>query len=187
MTRYSIEPGTRKYIEEYAFLSFARKYKKQLLDTGLNASKKVEFHKAGESIENKIADAITKSSNDNIEKEEPVEEIIIPPEKREEMLTEKSIITMEHYNISKLLNDSTVKNLLQNKWVEVNDLSSARRSVNKNIRFKTSVRRSDLYDYSDAYIVVKVAIDLLAAGANENDKAEKDVAFKNNAQFRLCI
>ena len=94
---------------------------------------------------------------------------------------------MEHYNISKLLNDSTVKNLLQNKWVEVNDLSSVQRSVHKNIRFKILVLRSDLYDYSDAYIVVKVAIDLLAAGANENDKAEKDVAFKNNAQFRSCI
>ena len=94
---------------------------------------------------------------------------------------------MEHYNISKLLNDSTVTNLLQNKWVEVNNLSIAQRSVNKNIRFKISVLRSDLYDYSDAYIVVKVAIDLLAAGANENDKAEKDVAFKNNAQFRSCI
>ena len=57
------------------------------MDTGLNACKKVEFHKAGKFIENKISDAITKSSNDNIEKEEPVEEIIIPPEKREEMLT----------------------------------------------------------------------------------------------------
>ena len=90
MTRYSIEPRTRKYVKEYAFLSFSRKYKKQLLDTGLNASKKVEFHKAGEFIENKIADAITKSSNDNIEKEEPVKEIIIPPEKREEMLTKMS-------------------------------------------------------------------------------------------------
>ena len=94
---------------------------------------------------------------------------------------------MEHYNISKLLNDSTVTNLLQNKWVEVNNLSIAQRSVNKNIRFRASVLRSDLYDYSDAYIVVKVAIDFLAAGANENDKAEKDVAFKNNAQFRSCI
>ena len=27
----------------------------------------------------------------------------------------------------------------------------------------------------------------LAAFANENDKAEKDVAFKNNAPFQLCI
>ena len=27
----------------------------------------------------------------------------------------------------------------------------------------------------------------LAATANQNDKAEKNVAFKNNAPFRLCI
>ena len=44
--------------------------------------------------------------------------------------------------------------------------------------------RSDLCDYFDAYIVVKGTIDLLAAAANENDKAEKNVAFKNNAPFR---
>ena len=47
--------------------------------------------------------------------------------------------------------------------------------------------RSDLCDYSDAYIVVKRTIDLLAAAANENDKTEKDVSFKNNAPFRSCI
>ena len=47
--------------------------------------------------------------------------------------------------------------------------------------------RSDFYDYSDAYIVVKRTIDLLAAASNENDKAEKDIAFKNNALFRSCI
>ena len=40
MSRYSIEPKTRKYVKEYGFLSFARKYKKQILDKGLNASKK---------------------------------------------------------------------------------------------------------------------------------------------------
>ena len=47
--------------------------------------------------------------------------------------------------------------------------------------------RSDLCDYSDAYIVVKRTIDLLAAAANEDDKTEKDVSFKNNAPFRSCI
>ena len=47
--------------------------------------------------------------------------------------------------------------------------------------------RSDLCDYSHAYIVVKGKIDLLAAAANENDKAQRNVAFKNNAPFRLCI
>ena len=36
------------------------------------------------------------------------------------------------------------------------------------------------------YIVLEGTIDLLAAAANENDKAEKDV-FKNNVPFRSCI
>ena len=44
--------------------------------------------------------------------------------------------------------------------------------------------RSDLCEYSYAYIVVKGTIDLLAAPANENDKAGKDIAFKNNVPFR---
>ena len=45
MRQYSVEPRTRKYVKGYKFLSFSRKYKKQLLDTGLDslktASKKV--------------------------------------------------------------------------------------------------------------------------------------------------
>ena len=47
--------------------------------------------------------------------------------------------------------------------------------------------RSDFCDYSDAYIVAKGTIDFLALAANENDKAEKNVAFKNNAPFTSCI
>ena len=37
---------------------------------------------------NKIADAVTESNDDNIEKQEPVKEMIIPPVKREEILSE---------------------------------------------------------------------------------------------------
>ena len=47
--------------------------------------------------------------------------------------------------------------------------------------------RSDLCDYSDAYIVVKGMIDLSAAAVNKNDKTPKNVAFKNNAPFRSCV
>ena len=65
MTQYSIEPRTRKYVKEYGFLSFARKYNKQILSKGLNASKKV-VHKAGEFIGNQIADAVTKLNDDKI-------------------------------------------------------------------------------------------------------------------------
>ena len=63
------------------------------------------------------------------------------------------------------------------KWVEVSDLSSSQYSVNKNIRFKTSMLRLNLCDYSNAYIVVKGTIDILTAAANENDKVQKNVAF----------
>ena len=62
---------------------------------------------------------------------------------------------MEHYKISKLLNDSAVSKFATKKWVEVSDSSSNQYSVNKNIRFRASMLRSDLCDYSDAYIVVK--------------------------------
>ena len=58
-------------------------------------------------------------------------------------------------------------------------------SVNKNIRFKTSLLRSDLYHYSDAYIVVKGIIN--CAGTNANDRRNKKVAFKNNTPFRSCM
>ena len=61
---------------------------------------------------------------------------------------------MEHYKILKLLSDSTVSKFVTKKLVEVNDLSRGQYSVNKNIRFKTSMLRSDLCDYSDTYILL---------------------------------
>ena len=91
---------------------------------------------------------------------------------------------MEHYKVPTLLNDSTISKFLTKKWVEVNDLSISQYSV-KNIMFEISMLRSDLCDYSDAYIVVKGNIDFLAtAAADENDKAQKNVAFQNNAPYR---
>ena len=91
MRRYSIEPSL--YVKGYEFLLFARKYKKQSLDAGLNAVKtasKNVVHKPGESLGNKIADTATKSNDNKIQKsdENPrnVEEIIIPPEERHEIL-----------------------------------------------------------------------------------------------------
>ena len=44
---------------------------------------------------------------------------------------------------------------MKRKWIDVNNLSNGQHSVNKNIKFKTRMLRSDLCDYSDAYIVVK--------------------------------
>ena len=102
MTRCSIEPRTQKYVKGYGLLSFAKnlcnKYGKQLLDnaikTGLNAlkaaSKKV-VHKVAkvtdEFIGNKIADKILKHKSLPVENSRNVEEIVIPPEKRQEILS----------------------------------------------------------------------------------------------------
>ena len=92
---------------------------------------------------------------------------------------------MEHYKISKLLNDSAVSKFATKKWVEVSDSSSNQYSVNKNIRFRASMLRSDLCDYSDAYIVVKGPVNV-RTNAN-TDINQKDIAFKNNTSFRSCI
>ena len=60
---------------------------------------------------------------------------------------------MEHHKISKLLNDSIVSKFVRKKkWVEVNDLSSGKYSVNKNISFKTSTLISYIYIYIYIYI-----------------------------------
>ena len=69
MRWYSIESRTRKYVKGYRRLSFGRKYKKQLLDAGLNCLKtasKGVVHEAGEYLGNKIADAVTKSNGDKM-------------------------------------------------------------------------------------------------------------------------
>ena len=84
------------------FYHLQENIKKQLLDKGLDASKKV-VHKAGEFIGNKTADARIKSGNDNIEKQEPLQEIIIPPEKREEILNKLRKVLWK-WNTIKYLN-----------------------------------------------------------------------------------
>ena len=98
MTRHSMEPGTRKHVKGYGFLSFrvdlSNKYGKQLLDAAtktrldaLNTTCKKLVHKStGEFIGNKIADEVVKSNLVFDENLRNVEEIIISPEKREKML-----------------------------------------------------------------------------------------------------
>ena len=92
---------------------------------------------------------------------------------------------MEHYKISKLLNDSTVSTFVTKKMDRSNDLSSGQYSVNKNIKLKTSMLRSNSCDYSDAYTIVKERITV--EGDNDDKARNKKLIFKNNASFRSCI
>ena len=74
-------------------------------------------------------------------------------------------------------------------WVERNDDIRSAYSPNKQIRFKTSMLRSSLCNYSDAYILVKRIISVnstVAAGAAANNRNIK-VIFKNCAPFTNCI
>ena len=72
---------------------------------------------------------------------------------------------MEYQKIVNFL-DTTSDNkdlpkFVTKKWIEVYDQSQGNDDVNKEIRIKTSMLRSDLYDFSDAYIVVKGTITVL--------------------------
>ena len=82
---------------------------------------------------------------------------------------------MEYDKINNLL-DSESENLskfVTREYVRVNSLSNTY-DENKSIRFKTPMLRSDLCNYSDAYILVNGTITVTAnAGAN-NIRDKKD-------------
>ena len=94
------------------------------------------------------------------------------------------------------------------KWIEFYDQSQGNYDVDKEIRIKTSMLRSDLCDFSDAYIVVKgnitvtkktfTADDIEAPNnteanvnatnnANNNSFGEKKLVFKNIASFTIVF
>ena len=100
---------------------------------------------------------------------------------------------MEYQKITNLL-DTTFDNVprfITKKWIDVHDQSGSaedRYKPSKQIRFKKSMWRSDLCDYSDSYNVIKGDITL----PNTYDSGFIDVrnrflAFKNNAPFTDCI
>ena len=74
-------------------------------------------------------------------------------------------------------------------WVEINDESRGTYSVNRQINFKTSMLRSSLCDYSDAYILVKgnISVNNTAADGAAANNTNKKVIFKNCAPFTDCI
>ena len=75
--------------------------------------------------------------------------------------------------------------------VEINDESRGVYDVNNQIKFKTTMLKSSLCDYSDAYVLVKGRITIAGEGDNAAarhlDERDKGVAFKNCAPFINCI
>ena len=92
---------------------------------------------------------------------------------------------MEHYKTFKLLDDSTILKSVAKEWIKINDLLTDQYFDNKNIRFKTSMLRSDLCDYRVPYIAVKERISF--RGTTDANRINKKLTFKNNAPFRSYI
>ena len=61
-------------------------------------------------------------------------------------------------------------------WIEVYDQSEGNYNVNKEIKIKKSMLRSDLCDFSDAYIAVKGTITVVRPNNARRNKAS---AFKS--------
>ena len=103
---------------------------------------------------------------------------------------------MEHDKINNLLfsedNESEkLSKFITRKYIKVSRLSNTY-NENKSIRFKTPMLRSNLCDYSDAYILAKGTITVTAPEVNNNadnirDKRNRPLILKNNAPFVSCI
>ena len=99
---------------------------------------------------------------------------------------------MEYQKIANLLNDESNQpsKFRTRNWVEINDESRGTYTSN-DIKFKTTMLRSNLCDYADAYILVKGTITITGAGddaaARQADERDKGVTFKNCAPFTKCI
>ena len=100
---------------------------------------------------------------------------------------------MEYQKIVNLIDDASNQpsKFRTKNWVEINDESRGTCNVNSQIKFKTTMLKSSLWDYSDAYILVKGTITINGAGADvgarQADERHKGVAFKNCAPFTNCI
>ena len=100
---------------------------------------------------------------------------------------------MEYQIIENLIDDvsNQPSKFRAKNWVEINDESRGTYNVNSQIKFKTTMLKSSLCDYSDAYILVKGKIKITGAGddaaARQGDKRDIGVAFKNCSPFTNCI
>ena len=98
---------------------------------------------------------------------------------------------MEYQKIANLIDDiSNQQSKFRTKnWVEINDESRGVYNVNSQIKFKTTMLKYSLCDYSDAYILVKrtITVNSTAAADATANNTNKKVIFKNCAPFTNCI
>ena len=98
---------------------------------------------------------------------------------------------MEYKKIINLLENTTNQRtkFRTKNCVEINDESRGTYDTNNQIRFKTSMLRTSLCDYSDAYVLVKgpITVANTATANTDANNTNKKVIFKNCAPFTRCI
>ena len=99
---------------------------------------------------------------------------------------------MEYQKIANLIDDNTLNQpskFRTRNWIEINDESRGTYNINSQIKFKTTMLKSSLCDYSDAYILVKgtITVNNTAAQGAAANNTNKKVIFKNCAPFTNCI
>ena len=98
---------------------------------------------------------------------------------------------MEHQKTASLLSDELNQpfKFRTRNWLEINDEARGTYSLNKQIKFKTSMLRSNLCDYSDAYILAKgnITVNNTADAVDAANNINKKVIFKDCAPFTNCI
>ena len=79
---------------------------------------------------------------------------------------------MEYQKMTNLLGNTSnqLSKFRTKNWIEINDQSRGVYNTNSDIRFKTTMLKSSLCDYSDAYILVKGRITITGA---RNDAAAR--------------
>ena len=98
---------------------------------------------------------------------------------------------MEYQKIANLIDDASNQpsKFRTRNLVEINDESRGAYNVNNQIKFKTTMLKSSLCDYSDAYILVKgtISINSTAVDGAVANNTNKKVIFKNCAPFTNSI
>ena len=99
---------------------------------------------------------------------------------------------MEYQKIANLIDQKSScepSKFKTSNGIEVNDESRGTYNVNSQIKFKTTMLKSSLCDYRDAYILVKgtITVNNSAAADADANNTNKRVIFRNCAPFANCI
>ena len=96
---------------------------------------------------------------------------------------------MKYQKITNLLENTLNQptKFRRKNWVEINDDARGTYNTNSQIKFKISMPKSSLCDYSDSYILISGTKTVASQAVDNPNNVDEKVAFKNCARFTDCI